>query len=92
MLNTLNQILALQQDISSSLSSVVENAKVKVSIEGIPTQDAVVVTNNILHPFLDVFVVDPVTKVNKDDEVKSNDQENKLTSINDEEYVFAFSE
>lgn len=29
-------------------------SKLKVSIESIPTQDAVVVTNNVLHPFLTV--------------------------------------
>lgn len=29
-------------------------SKLKVSIESIPTQDAIVVTNNVLHPFLTV--------------------------------------
>lgn len=55
-IKTLDKMLTYQNDLISILGS-----KLKVSIESIPTQDAIVVTNNVLHPALAVAFL-PVTQ------------------------------
>lgn len=60
LIKSIDTIITYQNDKLDRLIDLL-GSKLKVSVESIPTQDAIVVTNNVFHPFLNVAFL-PVTQ------------------------------
>lgn len=59
-IKSMDTMIAYQNEKLDKLINLL-GSKLKVSVESIPTQDAIVVTNNVFHPFLNVAFL-PVTQ------------------------------